>query len=147
MFRTWLSNLIFWNPRLLWNVQDCLYYYLLLFFQKLIFRVKIYFKVMGITPRERKWQDNCECRTSNGTCDVVHWTIGHLRYWLFNYSLNKRCFLTRKNPAYACYGYRRLSYICELLSGCIEILFHRPCSVNLNSNHLYINKGWLIFEL
>ena len=41
-----------------------------------------------ITPRERKWPDNCKCTTSNGTCDVVHWTVGHLRYWFFIYTIN-----------------------------------------------------------
>ena len=30
-----------------------------------------------------------------------------------------------------------MSYICELLSGLIEILFQCPCSVNLISDHLF----------
>ena len=34
----------------------------------------------------------------------------------------------------------------NFLSGWIEILYHCPCSVNLNPNHLFINNGWLIFE-
>ena len=36
-----------------------------------------------------------ECTTSNGTCDVVHWTVGHLLYLLFIYTI-KNVFRTRK---------------------------------------------------
>ena len=34
-----------------------------------------------------------------------------------------------------------VQYMFELLSAWIEILFHCPCSVNLNFNHLFMNDG------
>ena len=99
-----------------------------------------------LTPRERKWPDNCECTTSNGTFDVVHWIVGLLAVLIIHfYTINKLLFL-HENPSTCVFWVKKVSYICELLSGWIEILFHCPCSVNLNCNHLFINNGWLIFE-